>query len=69
MFKAENTGTSAWKKVLDKQGNWVADLDEQNSGWLLVRRNSRDNLSPTIFSNAPKAISWLNKNAEVLNEV
>lgn len=69
MFKVENTGTVAWKKVLDKNGEWVANLDEQTSGWRLYKRNSPDALSQTIFSNSTKAISWLNKNPEVLNEV
>ena len=68
-FKAENTGTVAWKKVLDSSGEWVANLDEQTNGWKLFRRNSIEEISPTIFSSSPKAISWLNKNAEVLDEV
>lgn len=69
-FKVENTGTSAWKKVLDKKNNWVANLDEMyNEDWVLVKLKSRERLSENYFSSPSKAINWLNKNPEVLNEI
>lgn len=69
MFKADNTGSSAWKRVIDEEGNHIANLDElYNGDWSLVQKNSRDRICNTDFSNSSKAVTWLWKNRLDLGE-
>lgn len=69
MFKAENTGSTAWKRIIDESGKAIADLDESYNGdWFLVRLNSREKLTEDSFSNGSRAASWLWKNRKILGE-
>lgn len=69
MFKVENTGTPAWKKIVDKDGNSVANLDElYNGDWSITKLNSLDWITGTRFSNTTKAANWLWKNRHNLGE-
>lgn len=69
MFKAENTGTPAWKMVVDSKGKHIANLDElYNGDWGLTYRSSRDKIYEDSFSNASRAVSWLWKNRMILGE-
>lgn len=41
MFKAENTGTPAWKRIVDEHGVSVANLDElYNGDWSITKLGS-----------------------------
>lgn len=69
MFKAENTGMPAWKRIVDSNGKAIADLDETySSDWILVKINSRDLIVDDTFSNGSRAASWLWKNRALLGE-
>lgn len=67
-FKAEKTGTNAWQRVLDETGKTVASLDELHNGdWGLNHIETGRPLVDQRFTNASRAISWLNKNPGILN--
>jgi hypothetical protein len=69
VFKVENTGTSAWKRILDRDGKLVANLDElYNGDWSITKTDSLDWITETRFSNATKAVNWLWKNRHNLGE-
>lgn len=69
MFKVENTGMPAWKKIVDDEGNHIADLDElYNGDWSITERNSLDWITDARFSNGAKAANWLWKNRFDLGE-
>lgn len=69
MFKVENTGTPAWKMVVDSKGNHIANLDElYNGDWSLTMKGSRDMVSEESFSNGSRAVNWLWKNRMLLGE-
>lgn len=67
MFKAENTGTPAWKRIVDYSGKHIANLDENYVGdWVISPLGSREQLTDDSFSNGTKAANWLWKNREAL---
>jgi hypothetical protein len=69
VFKAENTGMPAWKKVLDEEGKLVANLDElYNGDWSITKLGSVDKITDTRFSNPLKAANWLWRNRFELGE-
>lgn len=69
-IKSENTGSPAWKKVINEKGETVASLDELfNGDWSLNSKKTGESLVKESFSNPTKAIAWLNKNREILDEV
>ena len=69
MFKAENTGTPAWKKIVDSAGVHIADLTELYDGdWAITDKNGLDWLINERFSNANKAANWLWKNRQSMGE-
>lgn len=69
MFKAENTGMPAWKKIVDEDGNHIADLDElYNGDWSITEKNSLEWITKNIFSNGAKAANWLWKNRSEVGE-
>lgn len=69
MFKVENTGMPAWKKIVDEEGNHIADLDElYNGDWSITEKNSLEWITETRFSNGPKAVNWLWKNRYEVGE-
>lgn len=69
MFKFENTGMPAWKKIVDDEGKHIADLDELYSGdWGITELNSFNRIVSTPFSNGSKAVNWLWKNRHDLGE-
>lgn len=69
MFKVENTGTPAWKRILDKEGKALANLDElYNGDWSITRIENLDWITETRFSNSTKAVNWLWKNRHNLGE-
>lgn len=69
MFKAENTGVSAWKKIFDSSGVHIADLTELYDGdWAITKLTSLDWVVDMRFSNAAKAANWLWKNRQEVGE-
>lgn len=69
MFEVENTGTLAWKRIVDKRKNLLAHLDElYNGDWAITKKDSFDWITETRFSNATKAVNWLWKNRHNLGE-
>lgn len=63
MFIVENTGTVAWKKILDEDGNYIASLDElYNGDWSITKKGSFDWVAEDHFSSPSKAVTWLWKN-------
>lgn len=69
MFKIENTGMPAWKRILDEDGKAVASLDElYNGDWSITQLKSLDWVTDTRFSNPSKAAVWLWKNRHNLGE-
>lgn len=63
MFTVENTGTVAWKKILDSDGNYIASLDELSNGdWSITKKNSFDWIVEDRFSSPSRAATWLWKN-------
>lgn len=69
MFKAENTGMPAWKKIIDEDGIPVAHLDElYNGDWSITHLKSLDWVVDMRFSNVSKAANWLWKNRHDVGE-
>lgn len=69
MFKVENTGTIAWKKIIDENGEYIASLDELfNGDWGIYAKKTGKRLTPEAFSNPSKAATWLWKNRKDLGE-
>lgn len=69
MFKVENTGMPAWKRILDEDGKAVANLDElYNGDWSITKIQNLDWVTDSRFSNPSKAAVWLWKNRHNLGE-
>lgn len=69
MFKVENTGTVAWKRILDENDNPIANLDELSTGdWSITKLSSLDWVVENKFTSPSRAATWLWKNRFDLGE-
>jgi hypothetical protein len=63
MFKSENTGMPAWKRVMDEEENYIANLTELYNGeWAITQKNGLGWIVDKRFSSPSSAATWLWKN-------